>query len=572
MVRSRHFNRRHPSSDAVGTRNARRALWIVFAGSLAGFTVLMGWSMDAGRLLRNLVFYNLPRLATAGLCWWAPADTRSTRRAWRLLALAILLVAAGNVCLTLIPDAYGVVAPTVSDDLYLAFYPVATFAMVLLVRDHGPRAAPAVWLDGLVVGLGLAAVVAALVSVSAPLLRLEPPTSAQAVTHLGYPLADLTLLIVLAAVGGVTRLRVAVRLALLGLGLGINLLTVLAHLRLDLAGRFHDGDPVDLVWLLALVPVAVAACLRGTTPSPRFRLPAEPIEPTGTTPPTVAGLAALAVLMAGYHVTLPLAAGELAGACVLAALLRAALTLHQLRALPEALREARTDPLTDLANRRHLHERCAHLLARPEAAPVTVLMIDLNGFKKVNDRHGHRVGDALLVQVATRLSAVLRRDDLLGRLGGDEFAALLPTTNTHQAHRIARRMHAVLAEPITVDAHTYSIGASIGISSINHPGSPPAALFHNADIAMYHAKTSRTGTAIAYRMDHAGPHVAHVAHVADVDHPPASYPPAPGATTGASTRSSKTWLRPKSRPVLACAARRPPGAGAADRAPVWDAP
>ena len=235
----------------------------------------------------------------------------------------------------------------------------------------------------------------------------------------------------------------------------------------------------------------------------------------------------------------------------LAALLRAALTLHQLRALPEARREARTDPLTDLANRRHLHERCAHLLARPEAAPVTVLMIDLNGFKKVNDRHGHRVGDALLVQVATRLAAVLRRDDLLGRLGGDEFAALLPTTTTHQAHRIARRMHAVLAEPITVDAHTYSIGASIGISSINRPGCPPATLFHNADIAMYHAKTSRTGTAIAYRMDHAAhvahvAHVGHVAHVAHVADPPASYPAAPGATTGASTRSSKTWPRPKS--------------------------
>ena len=480
-------------------------------GSIAGFTVLMGWSIDAGRLLRDLVLYNLPHLATACLCWWAPANTRSSRRAWRLLALAILLVAAGNVCFTLIPDTNGVVAPTVSDDLYLAFYPVANVAMVLLVRDHGPRAVPAVWLDGLVVGLGSAAVVAALVFPPAPLLRLEPPMSAQAITNLAYPIADLTLLIVLATVGGVTRLRVDVRLALLGLGLGITLVTDLAYLLLDLAGHYHDGDPVDLGWLLALVPLAVAASLGGTTPRPHLRLPAEPIERTATTPPTVAGLAALAVLMAGYHFALPLAAGELAGACVLAALLRAALTLHQLRALPEARREARTDPLTDLANRRHLQERCAHLLARPEAAPVTVLMIDLNGFKKVNDHHGHRVGDALLVQVATRLAAVLRRDDLLGRLGGDEFAALLPTTPTHQAHRIARRMHAVLAEPITVDAHTYSIGASIGISSVNPPGSPPTALFHNADIAMYHAKSSRTGTAIAYRMDHAG----HVDHVAD---------------------------------------------------------
>ena len=105
----------------------------------------------------------------------------------------------------------------------------------------------------------------------------------------------------------------------------------------------------------------------------------------------------------------------------------------------------------------------------------------------------------------------MRRDDLLGRLGGDEFAALLPTTPTHQANRIARRMHAVLAEPITVDAHTYSIGASIGISSVNPARLPRHGAVPNADVAMYHAKSSHTGTAIAYRMDQAG----HVNHVAD---------------------------------------------------------
>jgi hypothetical protein len=236
--------------------------------------------MPAGHcaIWSSTTFRPWPPHACAGGHRRAP-DRRGGRGAF---ALAILLSAAGNVCFTLIPDTSGVVAPTVGDDLYLAFYPSPPSPWCCWSATTG-CAAPAVWLDGLVVGLGLAAVVAALVfPVSAPLLRLGPPTSAQAVTHLGYPLADLTLLIVLAAVGGVTRLRVAVRLALLGLGLGINLLTVLAHLRLDLAGRFHDGDPVDLVWLLALVPVAVAACLRGTPPRPRLRLPAEPIETTGT--------------------------------------------------------------------------------------------------------------------------------------------------------------------------------------------------------------------------------------------------------------------------------------------------
>jgi diguanylate cyclase (GGDEF)-like protein len=513
MVRSRRLTRHRHSSDSGRLQLARRALWIVLAGSIAGFTVLMGPSMDAGRLLRDLVFYNLPYLATASLCWWAPANTRSSRRVWRLLAAAILLATAGNICFTLIPDAHGVVAPTIRDDLYLACHAVATIALVLLIRDRRPRAALTVWLDRLVIGLGSAAVAAALVPTPL-LLPFEPPMSTHAITHLAhpatYPLVDLTLLIVLATVGGITRSRVEPRLALLALGLGITLLTDLAYLRLDPAGHSDHGNPVDLGRLLALVPLAAAANLGGTTPRPH-RVAVEATEHAATTPPTVAALAALTVLMAGNHIALPLAASELAGACLLAALLRAALTLRQLRALPEARREARTDPLTDLANRRHLHERCAHLLARPEAAPVTVLMIDLNGFKKVNDRHGHHIGDALLVQVAIRLAAVLRRDDLLGRLGGDEFAALLPTTTTNQAHRIAQRMHAALAEPITVDAHTYSIGASIGISSITPHGSPPTALFHNADIAMYHAKTSRTGTAIAYRTDH----TAHIHQLAD---------------------------------------------------------
>jgi diguanylate cyclase (GGDEF)-like protein len=471
-------------------------MWIAFVGSFASFVVLLGSSFGAGRLFRDLVLYNLAHLTTAGLCWWACADTRSSRRAWRMVALAILLATAGNVCFTLLPNTSGVVMPTVSSDLYLAFYPVAGIALVLLARDYGPREAPAVWLDGLAIGLGSAAIVAAFVH--APLHHVEANgMSAHAAVNLAYPMADLTLLTVLLAVGGVTRFRVDARLTLLGLGLGINLITNLAYLRLDLTGHYAEGDPVDLGWLLALVPVAVAACLGETAPGTRPRLPAEPSEHPAIMPPTLAGLAGLVVLMAGYHSPHPLAAGELAGACILVALLRTALTLRQLRALPEARREARTDPLTEVANRRHLQERCAELLTRPDAAPVTVLMIDLDEFKAVNDRHGHHVGDALLVQVAARLGAVLRPDDLLGRLGGDEFVALLPTTTPQQASRIARQMHASLAEPIVVDDHRFSVDASIGISVGTNPGSAPASVFHDADIAMYRAKNSRAGTAIA---------------------------------------------------------------------------
>ena len=125
------------------------------------------------------------------------------------------------------------------------------------------------------------------------------------------------------------------------------------------------------------------------------------------------------------------------------------------------------------------------MLARPDAAPVTLLMIDLDGFKIVNDRHGHLVGDALLVHVAARLAATMRHDDLLGRLGGDEFAAILPRTTPVQARMVAQRMHAALATPIVVADHTLRVQASVGISAAGRPGMSTAGLLHEADTAMY---------------------------------------------------------------------------------------
>ena len=484
-------------------RIARRTTWTVLVGSLVGFAVLVGSPMDDGlRLLRDLILYNLVHLAAACLCWWPSAATRSSVRAWRLLAVATVFATAGNVCATLTPDAPGLLSPTLSDELHLAFYPVASIAVILLAYDHRRRPAPAGWLDGLMVGLASAAVAAALVL--APMLRRDSSTSAQAITHLAYPAADLTLLIVLivlATVGGVTRPRVDPRLALLAVGLGLHLVTDLTYLLLDPAGHDRDGGPVALGWLSAVAVLATAACHRETTRHPDRDTPAKLDGSTTAVAPTLSGLAALAVLVAGCRTTLPPAADELAAACLLIALLRTALTLRQLRALPAARREARTDPLTDLANRRHLQEHCTGLLARPDAAPVSLLMIDLNDFKIVNDRHGHLAGDLVLAQVAARLGAVIRDRDLLGRLGGDEFVALLPNTTPGQAQLVAQRMQAELATPITLAGHQVHVGASIGISTAARPGSTATSLFHAADTAMYRAKNTHTGTTVAETTD-----------------------------------------------------------------------
>ena len=487
--------------ESVRLRVGRRIAATLLVGSVTAFAALLG-SSSAGpaRLVRDLILFNLAHLAAACLCWWPRVETVRHRRAWRLLTIALLLSVAGNIFFTLIPGATltpALGAPAISDLFYLSSYPVMNIAAILLVRERGRHIVSAVWLDGLVIGLSAATVSAALVL--APLLRLESLTTPQAVTDLAYPLADLTLLIVLATVAGMTRLRLDPRLALLGFGLGLILVTDLAYLALDLSRSYREGDPVDLGWLLALLPLAGAAYLREPSSLPDPNRQTTPIERAAIAAPTTAALIALAVLTSGYYTALPPAAGALAGACILVALVRAALTLHQLQALPEARRQARTDPLTDVANRRHLHEWCGRLLTRPDAAPVTLLMIDLDGFKFVNDHHGHPVGDALLVEVASRFAATMRHDDLLGRLGGDEFAAVLPRTTPRQARMVAQRMHAALTRPILVAGHAFRINASVGVSAAGRPGMHPDLLFREADMAMYRAKKARAGTAVATR-------------------------------------------------------------------------
>ena len=154
------------------------------------------------------------------------------------------------------------------------------------------------------------------------------------------------------------------------------------------------------------------------------------------------------------------------------------------------------DPLTGLANRRLLTDRLGLALrSQPRRTrPVALLMLDLDGFKPVNDLHGHAIGDELLVRLAARLSGITRPGDTLARLGGDEFAIALPDTTRLDAEAVAVRIVREVERPVLVDHIALSVGASVGVSVCEHPGAVDAEdLLSRADIAMYAAKRAGRG-------------------------------------------------------------------------------
>ena len=161
-------------------------------------------------------------------------------------------------------------------------------------------------------------------------------------------------------------------------------------------------------------------------------------------------------------------------------------------------RQAYADPLTGLANRARLRDRLAHALARRTrgsvAAPATaLLLLDLDGFKAVNDTFGHLAGDALLCQVAERLLNATRGCDTVARLGGDEFAVLLE--HAHAAGgvaTVAERVLAAMAHPFWIDGQAARVGASIGVAHAD-VGRDGDALLRDADAAMYAAKRAGKG-------------------------------------------------------------------------------
>ena len=157
------------------------------------------------------------------------------------------------------------------------------------------------------------------------------------------------------------------------------------------------------------------------------------------------------------------------------------------------------DALTGLPNRALFNERLQQAIgvARRQDHPVSVMLIDLNRFKEVNDTLGHHVGDMLLCEVARRLRAALTRaSDTAARLGGDEFAVLLPAATATMAQATAHKILQAFEAPVVLDGRQLDVGGSIGIATFPEHGDELYVLMSRADAAMYVAKRKRLGCAI----------------------------------------------------------------------------
>jgi diguanylate cyclase (GGDEF)-like protein len=416
---------------------------------------------------------------------------RQDRAAWGCFAAALACYLGGNAGYALHYQHHLTsVRPFWPDLGWMAFYPLAYVALVLMLRNRVRRLAVGTWVDGVVTGLTAAAFGAAF-AVGAVLDATEGSLAVVA-TSLAYPIGDTLLLILVLASITVIGRGAGAAWWWLSAGMALFALTDVVYVLRVAQGTFASGTLLDLGWGAAFLSFGMAALQ-----PPRTGTAARLEGRDGLVLPGLCALSALALLFAGYLHNGDLVAGGLALAAVLAALGRGTLTFREVRALADSRRQARTDELTGLPNRRSVYEALAAAdLDLAQGRGLALLVIDLDRFKEINDSLGHVAGDELLRQVGPRLSDRLRPGDLLARLGGDEFVVLARDTSAAEALLLAQRLRAELQRPFRFGSMGLTVDASVGIAV--GPGHSVSAeeLLQLADLAMYSAKSGRLGAAL----------------------------------------------------------------------------
>jgi len=413
---------------------------------------------------------------------WSSGD----RLLWILLAAGVTATLGGGILAAL--EGNHVDHAGLPDLLWLLAYPPWYAALVVISRHYLGNAHKSFWLDGLLIGLASATYIAALF-----LDDLTGLNDFTLMVNVAYPAADLALLGILFG----TLLMIG-RPSPQGLVLAAGLtftLTADTIRVVSLTGGHHDASAaMGVSWALGLLLLAVASWAR---PAPGRVLPVGGWWEL-TSPASIATLAA-SVLVVDHFDRMPTAAIVLAAATFAAALARLVWTLREVRSLALHRREALTDDLTGLPNRRALFRELEILTAAGERSSrrFALLQLDLDGFKELNDTLGHAAGDELLIAISRRLESVV--PGTLARLGGDEFAAIVP--EGFDARVVADLVGAALHAPVGIGGVDVAVNASVGIAHFPQDAHDSHELARRADVAMYDAK--RLGTVVAgYMAEH----------------------------------------------------------------------
>ena len=412
----------------------------------------------------------------------AAAHSPQRRVSLLFLAAGVALWASGSAMVSARQTVVTVSFPAPGEALCLAAYiGMAAF----LLRDVPRRQIPAaaIWLEAAVV-CGAAVCLAAF-AVLTPLSGTFARGGLPLLLAVLYPLIDVLLATLILGQVMLRQRDRSWRTVTLILGF-VGLAVADGNFIVTLSRDAYSSNLVlDAIWGVSFAAIVGGAC---TTPS--FAA-TRPVERQNTRLlPAAAALAVIVLVIdpsgvIGWAVKLP------ALVTLVSTGARLIIALREAQGAAEAMRLSLTDELTGLPNRRALLGAADEALRT--GSPLGVLLLDLDGFKDINDSLGHAVGDEVLISLAHRMRAALDHRVMVARLGGDEFALLSPSASELHLLEIAQRVRNVLREPLRVDNFDLSIDASVGITVRADGDASSTELLRRADIAMYEAKQARAG-------------------------------------------------------------------------------
>lgn len=406
------------------------------------------------------------------------------RGAWLLFALGVLAFVSGDITYDVTELRLGEYPyPNWADLLYLSAYPLLWISLYRLGRGHGERDSGGT-IDAAIISTGIGLIF--WVTIVGPALADTGTPLLERLVTISYPLADVVLTTAVARMLTRPENRTP-SLRLMSVGSVLMLTADLIYTAMSSTGEYTGGF-VDSTFLMAYACWGAAALHPSMRQRPDTTLTAQQIGRSRLALLMIFTLIAPGLLFVeGASDPTAIAWRSLGiGAVVLFLLvvfrmwgLVQQVTTQAVRLGDLAMRDA----LTGLANRRAFEQEITATVA---AGSPTVLLLDLNGFKAVNDRFGHAVGDELLVVVGSRIAAELPPGALAARMGGDEFAVLLPDKPPGD---LVVRLRTAIQRPVHVGGQDLLVGASIGIAEpVGAAAGDPVEILRRADVAMYAAK------------------------------------------------------------------------------------